>query len=121
MRPTPRVLSTSVACLQIFLIVGGLLSLAGWVLDVRRLTDWHGSGISIQPNTCLAVISAGLTLLGTRFTRAAAILGIVLSTIGATVIFQYLSGVDLGIDSRLMFERTWGRVGVTSPGRMGPA
>jgi signal transduction histidine kinase/CheY-like chemotaxis protein len=123
MRPTPRVLSTSVACLEIFLIVGGLLSLAGWVLDVPRLTDWHDSGISIQPNTSLAVIAAGtaLALLGTRFTRAAAFVGIVLSTIGATVIFQYLSGVDLGIDSRLMFERTWGRVGVTSPGRMGPA
>jgi hypothetical protein len=52
--------TTALAC---YVLAGGILSLAGWVLDVPRVTDWFGNGISIQPNTCLTVVLASLSLL----------------------------------------------------------
>ena len=42
------------------------------------------------------------------------------AAIGATVLFQYASGIDLGIDSLFLFGRTWGNSRVLVPGRMGP-
>jgi PAS domain S-box-containing protein len=102
--------------------LGGVISLAGWVADMPRLTDWDNDGICIQPNTSVGAIAAGvaLILLLTGRRRAAGILGCVVALIGGTVLFEHLSGVDLGIDSILMFGRTWGRTGVLVPGRMGP-
>jgi hypothetical protein len=40
--------------------------------------------------------------------------------LGASVLFEYLSAINLGIDSLLLFHRTWGSFGVLEPGRMGP-
>ena len=40
--------------------------------------------------------------------------------IGASALFQYLSGISLGIDTLLLFDRTWGRAGTLAIGRMGP-
>lgn len=111
------------AVVATYVVLGGVLSFAGWAFGIQRLTDWEGSGISIQPNPCLAVTAAGaaLFLLDKGKRRVASILGTFVALVGGTVVFQYLSGVDLRIDTPLMFERTWGRVGVLSPGRMGPA
>lgn len=110
------------ALLGLYALVGGVLSFTGWVFDLPRLTDWYNNGISIQPNTCIAVIAAGAGLIFLTFgyRRVAACLGVVVALIGGTVVFQYLTGVNLGIDVLLMFDRTWGRVGVVTPGRMGP-
>jgi signal transduction histidine kinase/CheY-like chemotaxis protein len=115
-------LSATRRLLIAYLILGGSVSLLGWIADVPRLTDWIQSGISIQPNACLAVISSGIALallaLGRR--RAAAAIGGFVALIGVTVLVQYATKVDLGIDTLLMFDHAWGRVGVISPGRMGP-
>jgi hypothetical protein len=43
--------------LTAYALIGGLLSLAGWVADVQRLTDWEASGLSIQPNAALALMA----------------------------------------------------------------
>jgi PAS domain S-box-containing protein len=109
--------------LQIYVILGGLVSFIGWAADVPRLTDWHKNGISIQPNTTIAVMSAGvgLTLLTLGHCRPAAAFGVFVALIGGSALFQHFSGIDLGVDTLLMFDRTWGRVGVLSPGRMGPS
>jgi PAS domain S-box-containing protein len=104
-------------------MLGGLISFLGWPANRPLLTDWVGDGISIQPNATLAVTCTGLALLLTRFgrRRAVAVLGVVVFLIGATTLFQYASGLDLErLNTLLMFGRTWGRVGVISPGRMGP-
>ena len=110
------------AFLGLYALIGGVVSFMGWVFDLQRLTDWYNNGISIQPNTCIAVMAAGSALIALAFDyrRLATALGILVALIGGSVLFQYLSGINLGIDSLLMFERTWGRVGVISPGRMGP-
>ena len=110
-------------CVVGYIIGGGSVSLLGWALDVVAWTDWLGAGISIQPNTCVAATAAGLglALLRTGRPRATVVLGVLVALLGSSALFQTFSGLSLGIDTLLMFERTWGRVGVISPGRMGPA
>ena len=110
------------AALAVYALLGGAVSLAGWVLDLPRLADWESDGIAIQPNTSLAAACAGaaLLLLLCGLWRSAAVLGTFVAVIGGTALFQMLSGVSLGIDDLLLFGRTWGRVGVIFPGRMGP-
>jgi len=117
-----RGLLAILTCLQVYVIVGGLLSFIGWAANVPRLTDWYANGISIQPNTTIAVMSSGigLALLTWGRRRLAAGVGAFVALIGATVLLQHFSGVNLGIDSPLTFGRAWGRTGVLSAGRMGP-
>jgi hypothetical protein len=42
--------------LYAYVLIGGIVSLAGWILDMPRLTDWYDYGISIQPNAAIATI-----------------------------------------------------------------
>lgn len=105
-----------------YALIGGVLSFVGWYADVPRLTDWLNSGISIQPNAAIAVVSAAIALLLLRmgYRPIAGLLGAFVFVIGITVLFEYATGIDLGIDSRLLFGREWGRGNVVAPGRMGP-
>src|SRR3982750_1764482 len=83
--------------LGLYGFLGGVISLLGWVLDVPRLTDWSNTGVSIQPNTCLAITLTGsaVLLLSFEYRRAAAILGIAVFLIGVVSGFQLLFQVDL--------------------------
>ena len=109
------------ACLGGYALLGSLMTLLGWALDIPRLTDWGNSGISQMPNNALGVAAAGaaLILLSVGLRRAAAALGAVAGLIGAATLSQYLTGIDLGID-RLLLYRDWGQRGTVVPGRMGP-
>src|SRR4030095_9224927 len=90
--------------------------------DMPRLADWDGNGISIQPNATVAAVRAGTTLILLAFGQRwiAILCGLVVMAVCGTVLFQYLSGIDLHIDTLLMFGHEWGREGVLFPGRMGP-
>jgi PAS domain S-box-containing protein len=105
-----------------YVFAGGVISFLGWALDLQRLTDWDGNGISIQPNATINTLSTGAALLllhlGRR--RIAGFLGWIVALIGAATFFEHLSGLSLGIDTVLMFDRPWGRAGTLWPGRMGP-
>ena len=118
----PVTRSSAQLMLAVYALCGGLLSFIAYASDVPRLADWLNTGIAIQPNAAIAVMIAALAVLLTwaGFPRAAAVPGVVVFAIGATVIVQYASGIDLGIDGLFLFDRTWGRVGVLAPGRMGP-
>jgi PAS domain S-box-containing protein len=109
------------AGLATYAAAGGAISVAGWAFDVQRLTDWFGTGVSIQPNTGVAALLAGIALFAfTRERRAVStVLGLVVTAIGAAVLFEYATGIYLGIDHVLMFDRPWGGFAVTAPGRMG--
>src|SRR5918995_5928587 len=87
------------AFLGLYALIGGVVSFIGWVFDLRRLTDWHNYGISIQPNTCIAVMAAGSALIALAFNyrRLATALGILVALIGGSVLFQFLSRINLGI------------------------
>ncbi len=104
-----------------YALAAGLLSFAGWAFDVRRLTAW-GGGISIQPNTALAAMAAGagLVLLTRGRRRAVVPFAVLCGLIGLATLSEHVSGVDLGIDSLLMFGRPWGHAATVVPGRMGP-
>jgi len=50
---------TAAACT----IAGGLVTLAGWALEIPRLTDWKDDGISMFPNTAVYAVLSGAALL----------------------------------------------------------
>jgi signal transduction histidine kinase/CheY-like chemotaxis protein len=108
--------------LAVYALAGGLLSFVAYAADVPRLADWFNAGISIQPNAALAVILAALAVLLLRagIWSPARMLGVLVAMIGGTVLFQYASAIDLGIDGLLLFGRSWGNARVIVPGRMGP-
>jgi PAS domain S-box-containing protein len=104
-----------------YVAAAGLVSFLGWAADVPRLTSWDGSGISIQPNTTVAAMAAGtaLILMALQRRRAAAAAGSIAGGIGLATLFQHATGLDLGIDTLLMFDRPWGSAATVVPGRMG--
>ena len=114
--------SLALLLVALYALVGGASSFIGWYADVPRLADWLGSGISIQPNAAIAVIAAAIALFLFRFgfRRVAGAIGVFVALIGATVLIEYATGIDFGIDTLLLFDRSWGQGGVIAPGRMGP-
>jgi PAS domain S-box-containing protein len=107
--------------LALYAHVGGAISFLGWAADIPGLTDWSHTGVSIQPNSTIAVTFAAAAILfihlGYRW--LALPLGIIVAAIGVSSLFQLLSGTDLGINTLVMFDREWGRVGVVAPGQIG--
>jgi PAS domain S-box-containing protein len=105
-----------------YVVLGGLVSAAAWPLDWPALADWDGDGIATQPNGGLSAILAGIGIVaiaaGGR--RVAAACGLALAFIAGLTLVQHLSDIDVGIDTWLLFDRPWGRLGTRSPGRMGP-
>jgi PAS domain S-box-containing protein len=108
-----------------YAIAGGAVTLLGWWLELRRLTDWNGDGISMFPNTAACAMLGGVALLslipvGRRWAvtiaRGAAAL---VALVGALTLFEHLSGVNLGIDT-ILFDRPWGQRAAAAPMRMGP-
>src|SRR5262249_12561061 len=111
---------TAAACA----IAGGMVTLAGWALEIPRLTDWKDDGISMFPNTAVCAVLSGAALLSNtspgprRRTRTRA-LGAVAALIGGATLLEPLSGLSLGIDT-LLLERPWGQYAAVAPMRMGP-
>ncbi len=105
-----------------FVFIAGLTAFLGWALNVQRLADWNGDGITIQPNNTVLMMLAGIAvmLIAWGRQRAGAIIGVVAGAIGFATFSQYLHGVDLGIDQLLLFGRDWGAKGTVVHGRMGP-
>lgn len=109
------------AGLGLYVLGAGAVSFAGWALDVPRLTDWLGTGISMQPNTTVSAMAVGaaLLLLAAGYRRAPLVAGAVAGVVCSLTLFEHLTGLDLRIDTLLMFDRPWGRGTATAPGRMG--
>jgi PAS domain S-box-containing protein len=125
MQPTsPNALSYALGVTRgcsVIALLGGLITFLGWTFDIPRITDWAGTGISMLPNTSIAMMLAGAALLLWSYGHVGAtrVLGILVGLIGAATLFQYVSSIDLGID-RLVVYREWGQRGTLVPGRMGP-
>jgi PAS domain S-box-containing protein len=107
-----------------YTVLGGSLSLLGYITDIPSLTDWVGTGISIQPNASVAVLAVGAAFLSILHARVklATLFAASVTAIGVTTLFQYVTGVNLDtFNTLLLFDRSWARGGVLFPGRMGPA
>ncbi|MCY7354371.1 MAG: response regulator [Lysobacter sp.] len=119
LRPRSHGISTAVV-LGVFAGFGALVTLLGWALEIRRLTDWFGLGISMLPMAGLAALLAGTALvaLGLGHRRMATGFAAPVLLIGAAVLFEHVTGIDLHID-RLVLYREWGQNATYAPGRIG--
>ncbi|MEO5714939.1 MAG: ATP-binding protein [Luteolibacter sp.] len=123
MRALPRRLAAMAA---IYAVLGSVLTLVGWATKVPRLTDWLETNISMFPNTAVCALACGsglLVLLGAGLKRAWARWLIrsaasVATVLGALILWEHVSGMNLGIDT-LLFEAAWGQGASVSPMRMG--
>ena len=108
----------------LYAALGGAVTLAGWILDLPRLTDWNGSGISMFVNTAICALLSGLGILVLAFRPAGPraiprLLGGAVATIGVLTLAEHVFAVNLGIDTALV-SRPWGQAAAASPMRMGP-
>ncbi len=122
--PNPVGVWTRVMCLVLaaYAFFGGTVSLIGWIADVPRLADWGNHGISTLPNTAVAVMAAGASLVS--FWRGSTVLGrvlgLIVALIGLMSVFQIATGIHFhSVNSFLMFDREWGRGGTLAPGQIG--
>ncbi|TWT99444.1 Sensory/regulatory protein RpfC [Botrimarina colliarenosi] len=108
----------------LYAIGGGVLTLLGWWLNVKALTDWRNDGISMLVNTAVCSVLAGASLLlGRKATptwrvMAARIAATAVATIGGLTVLEHLTGWSLGIDT-LVLDRDWGQFATTASMRMG--
>jgi signal transduction histidine kinase/CheY-like chemotaxis protein len=109
------------ACLGALATAGGAISLLGWILDVPRLADWAGTGITIKPNAAIAAVLTGSGVIAVCVRRRALayVFGGSAALIGGATLLEHLLGVDLGIDT-LLFSESPGAPATAAPGRMGP-
>ena len=102
----------------------GASVLVGWALGIDSLTRVLPGLATMKPNTALAFLMAGVALWSIRDGRPAGRwavgLSLAVAAIGGLTLFEYASGVHLGIDQILAHEPPNG-VGSLSAGRMHPA
>ena len=110
----------SITC-AVITLCGSLITILGWAIGEPAFTDWLGSGISMLPNTAIAMSAAGLALLlRNRAHRLPAMMFAGFSgLIGLATFFEHLLSIDLGID-QLVLSSDWGQHGTIAPGRIGP-
>lgn len=118
---TPAVIP---AVLGAYALLGGTITLFGWLADVRRLTDWEGNGIAMFVNTALMMMACGAALVLQSSAAkwavvSSRVLGIIAVLTGSATLFEHVSGIDLGID-QWFIRAPWGIRAAMAPGRPGP-
>lgn len=98
----------------------GVVVIAGWHSHVRALVQVIPGAIPMQYNTALCFIALGAgaaaLLLGRARRAMAAVGGLFAALMGALVVFQYATGISLGIDT--LFFYPWDQTLSADPGRM---
>jgi len=104
----------------------GMAVLAGWALDVELLKAAIPGHVTMKANAALAFLLAGSSarlLCSERTVRrlrlAAKAAGVVVAAIGLATLFEYVAGLDLGID-QLLFPDAPHAAQTHHPGRMAP-
>jgi PAS domain S-box-containing protein len=122
--PLSRTVSLIGYATGLYAIVGGVVTLLGWWLNIESLTDWRNDGISMLVNAALCSMLAGVALLLVRQPAepwrvgAARIAAVLVGTVGGLTVLEHLSGWNLGIDT-LLLDREWGQHATTANMRMG--
>jgi PAS domain S-box-containing protein len=107
----------------------GALVLFGWMQDIPQLKSISPHWVAMKANTALGFALGGLALwlkagepARFRLFRLAVerLLAGIVVLIGAFSLFEYLSGINLGID-QWFFHEPAGAIGTLAPGRMSPA
>lgn len=104
-------------------LVGGILTLVGWLIPVARLVDWDGDGIITKFNTALAITAASAGLVTFYLSPRTAVLVRILAgfaaLIGFATLIEQIFLIDLRIDNLFIHDNA-GQLATASPGRMGP-
>lgn len=110
----------------VFAVAMGASALVGWAGDIPVLKSWSLESATLKPNTALAFLLLGAGLLASlressrtrdwrhSISQAAAFL---VNVIAVLTLFQYVTGLNLGIDQAL-FAQDRNLIGVVHPGRM---
>lgn len=107
-------------------IVGGLsillgaTVLVGWYTHNTHLIQINPAFVPMQYNTALGFLASGVSLCGLLFGYRiiAAGSGLLVFLLGSVTLFQYLAGVDTGLDQ--LFMEHYIDVATSQPGRMAP-
>jgi len=104
------------------LLVGtiGLIVLVGWHLHAPLVVQLHPSFVPMQYNTalCFALVGLAIFAIFNGWRRVSVCSATVVATVGLLTLFEYVTGVSLGIDELLMTHDI--TVGSSHPGRMAP-
>jgi PAS domain S-box-containing protein len=102
----------------------GLAALAGWEFHIQALTRVLPGSSAMTGNTSISLILCGASLLiladrvSARLERLAQVVALVVMTIGAATLAEYVFSMQLGIDELLIKDYDAG--GALFPGRMSP-
>lgn len=106
----------------LLVIIGGSLSIAGWVNNNPRFIDWFASGITIKFNTSVCITLAALALLAAAISPKLKVLSCLLAAVpiivGLISLVQHAFRVDLGMDT-LFYTDFPGSPPTPTPGRIG--
>lgn len=101
-------------------VVIGLCVIVGWHLHLQSLVQIIPGTIPMQYNTALCFITLALSAMGIiseRIPRPVCVItSSLVSLVGLLVVFQYLTGVSIGIDT--LFFYPWNQTLSADPGRM---
>ncbi len=103
-----------------FSVLLALIVLYGWYTHNKTLIQIHPSFAPMQYNTALGFLlcGLGLTFLAIRYNYAAQIFGATAAFIGLLTIYQYITGLNLGLDELFMKHNITNQT--SHPGRMAP-
>jgi len=118
--PANRPVAHISAILSYLTTLLGTLVLYGWYSQNESLIQIHSSFVPMQYNTALGFLLCGLTLLFVRYEqfKYTKITSLLVALIGLATLFQYLSGISIGIDQ--LFMEHYITVLSSYPGRMAP-
>ncbi len=98
----------------------GLVVLFGWYTQNYFIVQIHPSFVPMQFNTALCFLFSGIGLifLVLNFNKSATIFGGITASIGLVTLFQYVSGLNVGLDELFMKHEVTTRT--SHSGRMAP-
>jgi len=124
--PRPAIIFENISeVLSVFIFLSGCLALTGWALNIPTLKSVLSNLVSMKANTALSFIFLGLSLwllqdkrmdrvLNRRIARGCSLL---VFLIGFSVMIEYATGLNLGID-QWFFKEASDAILTVSPGRM---
>jgi YD repeat-containing protein len=119
------IVAAQVASLAI--VAAAAAVLAGWLLDIPRLTSLYLPGPTVKTNAALCLLCAALANLtlisaegrGPAWRIVGRVLAAIPALVGALTLSEHIVGWDVGIDQLLAREPA-GALATMSPNRMGP-